>query len=173
MIYFSGLCSILESLYLGIPLTDSRKEATIYVNPVHTYYLTGKTIIINRQDYGEEQIETLQRNINTIFSRTFISPLVTLVPYIPKLVPGILWSGAYQEGIHSSLGFGEEQELELNYTYDDTKLYFPKIKSNIDIQDKLGNLDFLGYLLYQLGENFYKETPFRNLDIVKIGKGMF
>ena len=71
-IFGSDLGSLVESIYLGIPYTDSQKNFNIIVNPLRITYLIGKTIIINRFDYPKGNIKTLITNKNKIISRVWL-----------------------------------------------------------------------------------------------------
>ena len=71
-IFGSDLGSIVESVYLGVPYTDSQKNYNIIVNPYKITYLIGKTVIINRFDYPRENINTLLINRNTVISRVWL-----------------------------------------------------------------------------------------------------
>ena len=54
---------------------------------------------------------------------------------------------------------------------DSDTLFFPKVKYYRDPLGPKGELNFIGYLLYQTGRNLYPGSKFRNLDLVKCRKG--
>ena len=58
------------------------------------------------------------------------------------------------------------------YSLDSDVLFFPKVKNYRDKPGEKGEYNFIGYLLYQTGLNIYKESEFKNLDIVKCRKGV-
>ena len=172
-IFGSDLGSLVESIYLGIPYTDNQKNYSIVVNPLRITYLIGKTVIINRFDYPKENIKTLLINRNTIISRIWLGDDymegIIFDPYLPRLNIGIIWNGEILE----TLG---EENIEMNnpiyYSIDSDTLFFPKVKYYRDSPGEKGEYNFIGYLLYQTGLNIYKNSEFKNLDIVKCGKGI-
>jgi hypothetical protein len=75
MILDTGFDSVIESLYLKIPLTSSLRDATIIVNPSNKYqYVTGKTIIVTLDYSPGFDLNKLksQNNIISRFSSEFI-----------------------------------------------------------------------------------------------------
>ena len=172
-IFGSDLGSLVESIYLGIPYTDSQKNFNIIVNPLRITYLIGKTVIINRFDYPKGNIKTLITNKNKIISRVWLGDVymkgVIFDPYLPRLNMNIVWNGETLE----TLG---EENIETNnpiyYSMDSDTLFFPKVKNYRDSPGEKGEYNFIGYLLYQTGLNLYKNSEFKNLDIVKCRKGV-
>ena len=172
-IFGSDLGSLVESIYLGIPYTDSQKKFNIIVNPLRITYLIGKTVIINRFDYPKGNIKTLITNKNKIISRVWLGDVymkeVIFDPYLPGLNMNIAWNGETLE----TLG---EENIEMNnpiyYSMDSDTLFFPKVKNYRDSPGEKGEYNFIGYLLYQTGLNLYKNSEFKNLDIVKCRKGV-
>ena len=173
-IFGSDLGSIVESVYLGVPYTDSQKNYNIIVNPYKITYLIGKTVIINRFDYPRENINTLLINRNTVISRVWLGDEdmknIIFDPYLPRLNLGISWNGEILE----TLG---EENIEMNnpiyYSVDSDTLFFPKVKNYRDKPGEKGEFNFIGYLLYQTGLNLYRNSKFKNLDIIKCKKGIF
>lgn len=168
MILLTGLDSIVESLYLKIPITDKFKDSTIIVNPDSITYLSKKTIIISKLNYSLDNINMLLSNGNTIISRIFINDSIKFIPYLPRICDKIMWCGRY---VTEELN--EENFSSVHHFYDGDKLYYPKSNSYGNVMDNKKNLSVLGYLLYQIGENLYDNTPFLDLDVVKLGKGLF
>lgn len=168
MILLTNLDSVIESLYLDIPLTNKFRDSKIIVNPENITYLVGKTIIINKFNYSDLDIEILIKNNNKIVSRLFSNDSrVNYIPYFPRLCPNIRWNGEYVRFLN------EDIYENIDYLFDGTSLYYPKCREYLNILGQHNECNALGYLLYQLGENIYQETPFIDLDIVKIGKGLF
>ena len=172
-IFGSDLGSLVESIYLGIPYTDNQRNFTIIVNPYRITYLIGKTVIINRFDYPRENLDILLLNRNKIISRVWLGDFymkdILFDPYLPRLNMNISWNGETLE----TLG---EENIEMNnpiyYSMDSDTLFFPKVKNYRDSSGEKGEYNFIGYLLYQTGLNLYKNTEFKNLDIVKCKKGV-
>ena len=156
MIRFDGIPSILESLYLSVDLTAKLQGITIEVNPENLKFLSGKLVIINSREYvlGPERGYG-----NTFISRISEAPGVKYVPYIPRVIPKILWSG---------MTVNSPKEALESYVFDSGFLYFPRISGYTETSD---NLDFLGYLQYQIGYNYY-DSPFRDLDLLKCREGL-
>ena len=172
-IFGSDLGSLVESIYLGIPYTDNQRDYKIIVNPCKITYLIGKTVIINRFDYPRENISTLVMNRNKIISRVWLGNKymkdILFDPYLPRLNMGIAWNGEILETL------GEENidmKNPIYYSLDSDVLFFPKVKNYRDKPGEKGEYNFIGYLLYQTGLNIYKESEFKNLDIVKCRKGV-
>ena len=61
------------------------------------------------------------------------------------------------------------EEAEDVYLFDEKTIYFPKI-NNFNVSDE--DLDYLGFLEYQVGYNFFENSPFQDLDILKCRKGL-
>lgn len=164
MIVMSNADSVIESLYLSIPLTSRNRDATIVVNPDDIAYVSGKTVIINRLGYPGESIRILQKNGNKIVSRipTGVSG-VKLIPYLPRIVPEIVWSG-------QTVDYLDENIYEdADFTFSDGILSFPKTRLYLGISALSGELNSLGFLLFQVGENLFPDGPF-DLDKIKVKK---
>lgn len=166
-IFGTDLGSLVESVYLGIPYTDNLRGYNVIVNPEKVTYIVGKTVIINRFDYPEQLITELTRNHNTIISRVW-KPGTIFDPYLPRLNQRIQWNGEVLE----TLG---EENIEIHnpiyYSMDSDVLFFPKVRHYRDRVGQKGELNFIGYLLYQTGRNLYPESEFKDLDLVKCRKG--
>ncbi len=173
-IFGNDLGSLVESVYLEIPYTDNQRNFSVVVNPVHFTYLVGKTVIINRFSYPRENIPVLLGNNNLVISRVWLGDKymegVIFDPYLPRINLGIAWNGETLD----TLG---EENIEMNnpiyYSVDSDTLFFPKVKHYRDSPGEKGEYNFIGYLLYQTGLNLYKNTEFKNLDIIKCRKGIF
>ncbi len=157
MIKLDGLPSILEGIYLGEKLTPKLQDITVEVNPPIMKHVTSKTVVINRYDYV---IPPETGYGNTILTRIKGIKGATYVPYLPMVLPGIMWNGMIVADL---------EEAEKSYFYDSGTLYFPKI---IGYECSETDLDWLGYIQYQIGYNFY-DSPFRDLDLLKCRKGIF
>lgn len=157
-----GLCALLESRYLDREVTGY-SLSTIQVNPMHCLYVAGKTIIINIPNYPVEDILTLVNNGNTVVSRIPCDiPGVIVKPYIPRLCMGIMWNGYYQDHL-------SDLDVEkIEYDFIDNILLVPKGRSY-----SFTSGSFLEFMAYQTGSLNYPETNFKDLDIVKTGKGFF
>lgn len=166
-IFGTDLGSLVESVYLGIPYTDNQRGYEVIVNPERVTYIVGKTVIINRHDYPQELIQELLKNNNSVISRVWKEGAI-FDPYLPRLNLKVQWNGEVLE----TLG---EENIEINnpiyYSMDSDILFFPKVKYYRDLPGPKGELNFIGYLLYQTGRNLYKESEFKNLDIIKCKKG--
>lgn len=159
MIRFDGIASILESIYLSEDLTTKLQNITIEVNPESLKFLSGRLVIINSRDYV---LSTDRGYGNTIISRVSSDdPGVIYVPYIPRILPKVRWSG---------MTVSSKEEAIESFYYDSGYLYFPKIHGYFS--ESADNLDYLGYLQYQVGYNFYEDSPFRDLDILKCREGL-
>lgn len=156
MIRLDGIPSILEGIYLGETLTHKLQEITVEVNPVLLRHVTRKTVIINQRDY---QIPSDLGYGNTIITRTRDVKGAIYQPYLPRILKGVQWNGMIVNS--------EEEAFKACY-YDHGILYFPKIRGyTCDRPD----LDWLGYIQYQIGYNFY-DSPFRDLDLLKCREGL-
>lgn len=156
MIKLDGVPSILEGIYLGETLTPKLQDITVEVNPVLLRHVTRKTVVINQRDY---QIPGDLGYGNILITRVKEVKGAIYQPYLPRILKGIQWNGM----IVSS----EAEALKVYY-YDHGTLYFPKIRGYTC--DKL-DLDWLGYIQYQIGYNFY-DSPFRDLDLLKCREGL-
>lgn len=157
MIRLNGLPSILESIYLDEPLTARLQDIGIEVNPVTLKYLSGKLVIINSRDYvlGPDRGYG-----NTIISRISGIPGTKYAPYLPRVYPRIMWNG---------MTIGPDQDIDDYYIYESGTLYVPKIR---DYQETGSDLDWLGYLEYQVGYNFWPDPKYQDLDILKCREGL-
>lgn len=185
MIYFSGLDSIIESLYLEENLGDKIGSCKIFINPVNISYLTGKVIIINRLRYPQSSVAELINNGNKVISRVFTdNNKVDFEPYILRPMFNLVWGG-------DEVLIGEEETRDnilteklldrilesCSFISDRQKLFFPKLVgngvTNIAVDEK-GNLTAIGYSLQQVGVNIIKaDTPFLDMDILKTKKLSF
>ena len=170
MIYFSGLDSIIESIYLNDNITNKLGTSNIFVNPENVKYIIGKIIIINTCDYPEEKINALLNNNCKIISRVYINNSnVDIHPYILKLNLNIMWNGKVISD-YSTLDEILDND-ECSFNFNDNTLYFPKINNDkLKTKDDFGNLTSIGWVLQQVGINIKTDTPFVNLDILKTGK---
>lgn len=181
MIYFDGLGSIIESIYLNDVVNIKEKKVNsdnlCYVNPNSTKYLVGKTVIINTLEYPTLNIAELINNDCKIITRVLRPdfPLLNFQPYILRVNPNIMWNGQIVDD------FKNLDKLYLDgrcfLDWENYTLTFPKIKDNscLDstaVVDSLGNLSVLGWALQQVGVNIIssKDTPFCDLDIYKTKK---
>lgn len=183
MIYFSGLDSIVESLYLEESLGDKLGSSKIFINPVNISYLTGKVIIINQLRYPQDSVATLINNGNKVISRIKFTDFykeVNFEPYILRPDFNLMWGGDEIEIRENEVLEGMTEKLldkileSCSFISDRQKLFFPKLKGNgvnhIAI-DSENNLTFIGYALQQVGVNIVKtNTPFLDLDILKTKK---
>lgn len=186
MIYFSGLDSIIESLYLDEILDDKVSSCNIFVNPENVSYLTGKIIIINNIDYPLPSIKTLINNRNKIISRinlinkdSFVESNIKINPYVIRPVFNIMWGGddieVEQEEVLNGISDSVfDRILEgCNYVPEKRKLFFPKLHGSgikrISV-DEDGNLTSIGYSLQQVGVNITYNTPFIDMDVLKTKK---
>lgn len=167
LIFGTDLGSLVESVYLGIPYTDNQRGYSIIVNPTRITYIVGKTVIINRFDYPQSLIKDLTNNNNIVISRVWKEGAI-FDPYLPRLNMQVQWNGEILE----TLG---EENIEVNnpiyYSMDSDTLFFPKVRYYRDKPGPKGELNFIGYLLYQTGRNLYPDSEFKNLDIIKCRKG--
>lgn len=169
MILFSGVDSVLESIYTGIPLTDRMSNATILVNPETITYLSKKICILTKT-YNKTEI--LIKNDNTVVSRVTQDFMegVKFDPYLPKLFENIVWNGDYVRLITPET---YDNCIEFTYNSITNVLSYPKPHEYFGEVQENGEINSMGYLLYQLGENLFPDTPFIDLDLVKQGKGFF
>lgn len=174
MIYFEGLESIIECLYLEESINNRPNNCNIFVNPENIKYLMGKIVIINSCEYPEDNIKILVENGCHVISRIYVDiPGVEIRPYILKLSDRVYWNGRVMEKFAD---FSELIEEDL-CTFDakNYKLYFPKlygITAENRVEDDYGNLSCLGWVLQQVGINVKSEsdTIFTNIDVLKTGK---
>lgn len=170
MILFDGsIDCILESIYTGIPMTDRMAHATVLVNPKVVTYLSKKICILTK-DY--DKTEELVKN-NTVVSRITQEYMkgVQFDPYLPKILPRIQWNGDTVRFLTP-----ETYDICIEYTYNTITgiLSYPKPIEYFGETQSNGEINSMGYILYQLGEDIFpKENPYTDLDIVKLGKGYF
>ena len=175
MIYFSGLDSVIESIYLGEDLGNKVGECDIFVNPDRVSYIAEKVVIISTPTYSYDNIESLLGNGNKVISRVKVSggseseDRIIFQPYIMRVCGNILFSGLMVPYSDSLL------RDHCTYDPDTCTLYFPKLNVNDgempDLEDSNGNLSYLGWALHQVGQNI-GERRFMDLDIVKLKKLM-
>ena len=172
MIYFDGLESVGECLYLSETLDNRSGNCNIYINPDSTSYIVGKVVIINRLGYSVDKIRQLISQNCKVISRIPLSEKVEgleIAPYILRINPSVMWNGRDIERVPKG-GFQEMMEEGLcNFSVDDYVLYFPRIYQG-EFSDSAGNLTILGWLCQQVGVNIVKNTPFINLDLIKTKK---
>lgn len=181
MIYFDGLGTIIESIYLNDVINIKEKkfgsDNLCYVNPKSTKYLVGKTVVINTLEYPVEKIQELVNNDCDVITRVFYPdlPFLNLQPYILRLNPNIMWNGQTIDDFKDLDKLYIENQCHLNW--ESYILTFPKIKlntclDNFALVDSFGNLSVLGWALQQVGVNILssKETKFCDLDIYKTKK---
>lgn len=172
MIYFEGLESIIECLYLEDTINSRPSGCSIFVNPENITYMMGRTVIINTCEYPEENINILVSNGCKVISRVYFElPGIEVRPYILKLSDRIVWNG---EVLKKFSDFSELLEND-NCKFDlkNYKLYFPKLLGvtlDTRVQDDYGNLSCLGWVLQQVGINIKLDTPFVNIDVIKTQK---
>ena len=157
MIKLDGVPSILEGIYLGEELSPKLQNITVEVNPALLRHVTKKTVVINSRDY---RIPDDTGYGNTIITRLREVKGAIYQPYLPRILPGVMWNGMVVKDLPEALKV---------YYYDNGVLYFPKIHGYVCHE---ANLDWLGYIQYQLGYNFYN-SPFKDLDILKCRGGLF
>lgn len=167
MVYFNGLDSIIESIYLEDKLGNKVGDCNVFINPDNIKYLVGKVVIINSLTYPAINIQSLIDNGNKVVSRikTKIKE-VFYQPYIIRVAPGIMYNG------RTVCGKISNDEILQDYCYfPDSVLYFPKLDpSYYDVMDDSGNLTALGWALHQVGVKIRDDLSFQNLDIIKLGK---
>lgn len=174
MIYFSGLDSIIESVYLSEELDNKIGSCDIFINPSNVKYLIGKIIIINECDYPDSKLDILSKNGCHIISRVYSQREdVEVQPYILRINFGIMWNGKVLDSCSSLDSILDKDDCK--FDIETNTLYFPKIKnySIIKSSDEYSNLTALGWVLHQVGVNIKHNTVFENLDIIKTGKVMF
>lgn len=167
MIYFSGLDSIIESLYLDETLNEKIGGCDIIVNPEVETYLVRKTIILNTISYDITKIHRLLNNKCTVISRTtnFGIPGVKVYPYLPRPNFKVLWNG----------DFYDISKGDIECLFDTTRniLFFPKLEGDMaEFITETGELSYLGWAMYQVGQDL-KESQFPDLDILKTKKMRF
>ena len=173
MIYFEGLESIIECVYLTDCLDNKVSSCDVFVNPENIKYLIGKVVILNNPDYPDSNIDILSKNGCHIISRTFRDrPDLEVQPYILRLNFDIKWNSIVLQDLE---GIDLDALLDKDICRYDILggvLYFPKIykTGKYKITDSYGNLTALGWALQEVGINIKQSTVFENLDIIKTGK---
>lgn len=176
MIYLEGLESIVECIYLNEELDNKVSSCDVFVNPENIKYLTGKTIIINVENYSRDNIDTLLKNGCRVISRTYSDQEgVEVRPYILRVNSNIQWNGRVIKDFENFTDLLSETN-DCEFSIDDYILYFPKIESvksgDRRAMDSYGNLTGLGWALQQVGINLVSGA-FTDLDIVKTKKIMY
>ena len=173
MIYFEGLESIIESTYLHDTIGNRVSEASTYVNPGSTKYLTGKVVIINSPTYPEESISELVTNGCEVVVRGKVGVEgVIIQPYILRLELRVMWNGRTITNLDIPLS--DILRDYSSYDPDTGFLYFPKLPLNFPgLKWPDGELSCLGWVAQQVGVNIKEDTIFRDLDILKTGKVSF
>lgn len=167
MVYYSGLDSIIESLYLEENFIESIKNSNIIVNPSEKLfpYLYGKVIIINHMFYPIEWIKKLTDK-NRVITRLDFSIQGTIYnPYESRLNPRIYPNNESVDSVD------ESTYDEVEFRYDGENLYYPSPIEFTNYSDGK-SLTVLGYLLYQIGYNLIEDTLFKNLDVIKLKNGL-
>ena len=166
MVHFSGLESVIESIYLEDRLGNKSGDCGVFVNPENTKYLVGKICIINSTQYPEEYVKELVDNGNKVVSRILLPHTdIIFQPYIIRVSPGIMYNG---KNVQEKL---ELEDVLQNYCLFDSILYFPKLDPSLyPVIDKEGNLTALGWALHQVGVLVRPGLSFPNLDIIKLKK---
>lgn len=172
MIYFEGLESIIECIYLEDTISNRTGNCNIFINPENITYMIGKTVIINSCEYPDDNIKILLGNGCKVISRVYNDiPGVEVRPYILKINDRVFWNGMIVDKFSD---FSELLEMDYcKFDMDNYKLYFPKILGDMEdyrVMDAYGNLSVLGWVLQQVGVNIKKDTPFTNLDVIKTQK---
>jgi hypothetical protein len=166
MVYFSGLESVIESIYLEDRLGNKVGECDVFVNPTNTKYLVGKTIIINSLTYPENEINILLGNGNKVVTRISVDvPGIIFQPYIIRVSSRLMYNGKEVSG---KVEIGD---LLRDYCFYDNTLYFPKLNPKYyPVLDLAGNLTGIGWALHQVGVLVKDDLEFKNLDIIKLKK---
>lgn len=172
MIYFNGLCSIIESTYLREQVGDGIKDSTIFVNPENITYLAGKTVIITDPSYPFSALSTLLKHRNIVISRVALEEGtgegIIYNPYIIRPEWGMMWNG---EVIDKQVNTFEEILDHITYSSETLTCYFPKLlKTSIPLTDGRGNLTGIGWALHQVGLEISPLSAFQDLDVVKTKK---
>ena len=172
MIYFSGLDSIIESIYLNDEIDNKIGSCEVFINPDNVKYIIGKTVIINLCDYPNDKINILNSNGCHIISRVYNSrDDIEVQPYILRLNFSIMWNGRFIDTCDSLDSLLDKDKC--TYDLENKILYFPKIKNikqSLKVEDEYKNLTVFGWALQQVGVNLKNSTVFENLDIIKTKK---
>lgn len=169
----SDLASIVEELYLGVSRTEVNRGYTTLVNPSSVSYVIGKSIIINSLNYPRQKIMTLLENGCNVVSRVWleddIMKSIRYCPYLIRANQRIMWSGETID----TLGEEDLEYADVYYSFDSQTLFFPKVMSPRSCVGPKGELNCIGYLLHQVGQNINEQTEIKDLDIVKTEKGVW
>lgn len=168
MVYFSDIYSIIECIYLSESLGEKVGQCDIFINPDSISYIVGKTVIINKVGYPDSNIEGLLSNRCKVISRVYIEELRDHLLYQPYILTpnfNIMWNGISIDSMTDLL-------KNCIFDKDELKLYFPKIKLRSFREDERGNLTAIGWALHQVGVNI-KDSPFKDLDVIKTKKMLF
>jgi hypothetical protein len=178
MIYFEGINSIIEGIYLGEIVSNKIASCNIFVNPINVSYLIGKTVVINDANYDIDKVDTLIRNNCAVIARIELPGLskdllhqIEFSPYIMRIDFDIMWNGKVVETLHEGISELIDNDL-VEYVIEDHKLYFPKIYNLQEdiMKDKSNNLTGIGWALHQVGVNMLTDTEIKDLDILKSKK---
>jgi len=154
MIYFNGVDSLIESIYLQEKLDDKVGMSDIFINPTgHIDYLVGRTVILTKPGIP---IDVLLKNKNKLISRVdYDNTSIKLQPYIKRIDFSVMWNGEILDWDGN----------EINPVMKKGILYFPKLKNipNEELADEKGNLTALGWVQWQVGEG-------STLDMIKTKK---
>lgn len=175
MIYFNGVESVIECVYLSEDLDNKLGSCDVFINPTNVKYLTGKIVILNNPKYPESNIDILSSNGCKIISRTFRDRSdLEVQPYILRINECLEWNGMVLQDLQEDLDILLDKDI-CRYDINRGILYFPKIykTGNYKTTDDYGNLSGLGWALQQVGINIKRNTVFENLDIIKTGKVIF
>ena len=170
MVYFNGLESIIESIYLEDRLGNKIGDCNVFINPENTKYLVGKSVIINSLTYPVEHITELLDNGCKVVSRIKVDRRdIIFQPYIIRISLGIMYNGRIVTG-----KVDLEDILRDFCSFPESTLYFPKLDPLCyNVMDKQGNLSGIGWALHQVGVRIRDGLDFQDLDIIKLGKIKF
>ena len=182
MIHYTGIESIIESIYLEESIEFKAGRSNIEVNPTGGMdYIVGKTVILSNLSYTEEFIENLVKNRNKVYSRVkgYSEKNVNVYPYIMRPNFLIMWNGETLNCPKEKSGnvtdfflwLKEKNSCSINDLGNGrASLYFPKIygiQSPL-LKDEFGNVTGLGWALHQVGINLCPK--FKDMDILKTKK---
>jgi hypothetical protein len=124
-------------------------------------------VIISDLSYPGENIKALIGNGCRVISRLGNRNGETYMPYLPRMCPEVMWSGETRGWLDENI------YSEVPWSFDGTYLYYPKSRGWGEIHgDTPDSVSALGWLMYQVGERIYPKSPFQDLDMVKLGKGI-
>lgn len=182
MIYYNGLEAIIEAIYLEDYIVFKLGKSDIEVNPLGgVNYIVGKTVILTKEGYPQDLLETLLANSNQVYSRVQgYGEGVTVYPYLMRPNFKAMWNGESYKcpdeiGTNDSQFWdwlGKLNSCSINEDPETGKpcLYFPKIEGIQSplLMDKERNLTALGWILHQVGINLCPR--FRDMDLLKTKK---